>query len=348
MKEKLHIISTQDTKHLVDSILAILHTDLQDIDNITYECVEYKEFANGETKIVLEHSVRGKHVYVIWDVNGDKQIGKYTIKYNDRFMQIMLLLQCAKNHWAKTINALPTCFPYARQDKPIQWWLKERVSREPSSAQLIVDIFQDLLNTDYCVTIDVHNPAIINNSRKTNFVNLYTWWFVQQVINDLKKDNVVISPMDEWWLKKISSISKDFELDYLTVLKKRDHSKPNTVEEIFVHGNVTGKNIIIHDDILDTWGSLIKLIEELYKKNPQSINIAITHGMFNGDAISKLTALHKEEKFETIYVTNTIYREIYPKFVKIIDVAPIFADTIKKIFIWWSINYNYWVTLPKN
>ena len=65
MKEKLHIISTQDTKHLVDSILAILHTDLQDIDNITYECVEYKEFANGETKIVLDHSVRGKHVYVI-------------------------------------------------------------------------------------------------------------------------------------------------------------------------------------------------------------------------------------------------------------------------------------------
>ncbi len=348
MKEKLHIISTQDTKHLVDSILAILHTDLQDIDNITYECVEYKEFANGETKIVLEHSVRGKHVYVIWDVNGDKHIGDYTIKYNDRFIQIMLLLQCAKNHWAKTINVLPTCFPYARQDKPIQWWLKERVSREPSSAQLIVDIFQDLLHTDYCVTIDVHNPAIINNSRKTNFVNLYTWRFVQQVINDLKKDNIVISPMDEWWLKKISSISKDLELDYLTVLKKRDYSKPNMVEEIFVHGNVTEKNIIIHDDILDTWGSLIKLIEELYKKIPQSINIAITHGMFNRDAISKLTTLYKDKKFETIYVTNTIYRENYPEFVKIIDVAPIFADAIKKIFIWWSINYNYWVTLPKN
>ncbi|MEI8008603.1 MAG: hypothetical protein WCI00_04250 [bacterium] len=78
---------------------------------------------------------------------------------------------------------------------------------------------------------------------------------------------------------------------------------------------------------------MIKLIEELYKKIPQSINIAITHGMFNRDAISKLTTLYKDKKFETIYVTNTIYRENYPEFVKIIDVAPIFADAIKKIFI---------------
>jgi phosphoribosylpyrophosphate synthetase len=75
--------------------------------------------------------------------------------------------------------------------------LKERVSREPSSAQFMIDIFQDLLTTDYCITIDIHNPAVINNSRKTNFVNLYTGWFVQQVITKSKKDNVVLSPMDE-------------------------------------------------------------------------------------------------------------------------------------------------------
>ncbi|MEI6672591.1 MAG: hypothetical protein WCL02_04555 [bacterium] len=52
--------------------------------------------------------------------------------------------------------------------------MKERVSREPSSAQFMIDIFQDLLTTNYCITIDIHNPAVINNSKKTNFVNLYT------------------------------------------------------------------------------------------------------------------------------------------------------------------------------
>lgn len=155
--------------------------------------------------------------------------------------------------------------------------------------------------------------------------------------------------MDEWGLKKVSSISKDIGLDYLTVLKKRDYSNPNTVDEMFVHGDVQWKNIIIHDDILDTWGSLIKLIEELNKRNPQSINVTITHGMFNKDSVAKLTKLYDEGKFENIYITNTIYREIYPPFVKIIDVAPIFADAIKNIFMWWSINYNFGVNLsPKN
>ncbi|MEI6672592.1 MAG: hypothetical protein WCL02_04560 [bacterium] len=55
--------------------------------------------------------------------------------------------------------------------------------------------------------------------------------------------------------------------------------------------------------------------------------------MFNKDAIAKLTQLYNEKKFEHIYITNTIYRENYPDFVKIIDVAPIFANTIKNIFM---------------
>ncbi len=342
MKEKIHLISTQDTKVLVDNIFFIMKKDLSE-GLISIENVVYDEFANGETRVNLNQSVRGKHVYVIWDVNANGETGDCCVKYNDRLIQLLLILQCAKNHGAKTVNIIPTCFPYSRQDKPVQWWLKERVSREPSSAQFMVDIFQDLLNTNYCITIDVHNPAVINNSRKTNFVNLYTGWFLQKIILNLWKQDIVISPMDEWWLKKIASISKDLWLNYLTVLKKRDYSKINSVDEIFVHGDVKWKDIIIHDDILDTGGSLIKLIEKIYKSGPKSINVSITHGLFNKDSSKKLEILHNQWKFEKIFVTNTVFRKEYPSFVEIIDSAPIFAETIKNIFMWGSINYNFGV-----
>jgi phosphoribosylpyrophosphate synthetase len=63
MKEKLHIIGTQDTKYLVASLVAILQRDFP--DTISYEYVDYQEFANGEIKVVLDESVRGKHVYVV-------------------------------------------------------------------------------------------------------------------------------------------------------------------------------------------------------------------------------------------------------------------------------------------
>jgi len=95
--------------------------------------------------------------------------------------------------------------------------------------------------------------------------------------------------------------------------------------------------------MLDTGGSLVKLIETLHRLGARSINVVITHGMFNGDAILKLKKLHDEGLFENIYISNTIYRdkEFYPDFVKVIDASKNFADPIKSIYLGQSINYNY-------
>lgn len=351
-KEKIHLIGTQDTMLLVASMRQYLIDTLWD-DVVSSETSLYKESKQGITEIDLEDSFIGKHVYLVGDVNGKKNVDDLNISYNDKLIQLFLLAKYARDYSAKTVNIIPTCFPYSRQDKPTQWGLKERVIREPSSAQLMIDIMQKTFGVDYCLTMDIHNPAVINNSTESNFVNLYTWWMIQHVSNILKvngKENLIIAPMDEWWLKKVSSIAKDLKFNYLTVIKTRDYSKINAVDEIFVHGDVKGKDILIHDDILDTWGSLIKLLQKLHELGARSVNIAITHGMFNRDALQKLQVLHDQWLFENIYVTNTIYRdtERYPDFVKVVDASINFADPIKSIYSWESINYNYWVVLPMN
>lgn len=347
-KEKIHLIGTQDTMWLVASMQAYLVNTLWS-DVVSSETSLYKESSLGITEIDLKDSFAGKHVYVVGDVNGKKNVDHLTISYNDRLVQLFLLLKYARDYAAKTVNVVPTCFPYSRQDKPTQWGLKERVVREPSSAQFMIDILQDTFGVDYCLTMDIHNPAVINNSIETNFVNLYTWWMIQHVSDILKKEgknDLIIAPMDEWWLKKVSSIAKDLQFNYLTVIKTRDYSKINSVDEIFVHGDVQGKNILIHDDILDTWGSLIKLVQKLHELGARSVNIAITHGMFNNDALDKLQLLYEQWLFEHIYVSNTVYRDIdlYPDFIKVVDASINFADPIKSIYSWESINYNYWVT----
>jgi len=345
--EQIHLVGTQDTAHMVDTIQKYL---IREIGNhaISSEIVWYQESPQWITQANFQMSVEKKHVYVIADVNGRASVDNYRISYNDRLIQMLLLANNAKKFKAKTINLIPTCFPYSRQDKPTQWGLKERVSREPSSAQFLTDIIQNYLWIDYCITMDIHNPAVINNSNQTNFVNLYTWWMVQHVANILKKQgkDIVISPMDEWWLKKISSISKDLRLPYITVIKWRE--KVNEVDKISVYGDVKDKDILIHDDILDTWGSLIKLIEKLHELGARSVNVSITHGMFNNDAIKKLTDLHEKWLFEKIYVTNTVCREIsmYPDFVEVIDASKNFADPIKSNYLAQGINYNFWV-VPK-
>lgn len=350
-KEKIHLIGTQDTMWLVVSMKQYLADTLW-AGVVSSETSFYKESEQGITQIDLKDSFIGKHVYLVGDVNGKKNIDGLTISYNDRLIQLFLLAKYARDYSAKTVNMVPTCFPYSRQDKPTQWGLKERVIREPSSAQLMIDIMQETFGVDYCLTMDIHNPAIINNSMESNFVNLYTWWMIQYVSNVLKKngkEDLILAPMDEWGLKKVSSIAKDLKFNYLTVIKTRDYSKINAVDKIFLHGEVKDKDILIHDDILDTWGSLIKLLQKLHELGARSVNITITHGMFNNDALHKLQILHEQGLFENIYVTNTIYRDtdLYPNFVKVIDASLNFADPIKSIYLWESINYNYWVNLSK-
>ena len=110
MNEKLHLIGTQDTEQLTMDIVRYISQQFGQV--VSYEIVQYDEFANGETRVQLNESVRGKHNYIIFDVNGKKDIDGKVIKYNDRLLQALLLAKCAKGHGAKTINMVPTTFPY--------------------------------------------------------------------------------------------------------------------------------------------------------------------------------------------------------------------------------------------
>lgn len=343
-REKIHLIGTQDTVWLLESIENYLIKFLWS-DVVTSEISYYTESNVWLTQLDLKESFVDKHVYILSDVNGKMHVdGTKNITYNDRLMQQFLLLKYAREYWAKTVNLIPTCFPYSREDKPSQWGLRERVKRQPSLAQYMIAMIEHFW-VDYCITMDIHNPAVINSSAHTKFVNLYTWWGIQHVLDLLNlpdKNSIAIAPMDEWWWKKIAAIAKDLKIRNLTVIKTRDESKINTVDEISVFWDVEWKDILIHDDILDTWWSLVKLIERLHTLGARSINIVITHGMFNNDAIAKLQALHDQKKFGKIYVTNTIYRdkEFYPDWVEVIDAAPNFADPIRSIYSRESINYN--------
>ena len=76
-------------------------------------------------------------------------------------------------------------------------------------------------------------------------------------------------------------------------------------------------------------------MKKLNAMGASSINVSITHGMFNGSAIEKLKELHQQGVFETIYITNSVYRDalFYPDFVKVIDASNNFADPLKSICI---------------
>ena len=338
------------------SMVGILRHNLgalgYDVDHIlSYEINTYNEFADEETTIwELKHSVYGKHVRIVIDVNGNKSvIGKkgnpLHVKYNDRLVQWLFLGNAARVHGWKTVNYISTGMPYGREDKFPDAGLKETAKRSSASAHFFLDIVKQLLAPDYYVTMDAHNPAIFKWNENTKCVNLYTWWAVQKAVQLIGRPNVLLAPTDQWGDKKVEAISHDLWLDYINVIKRRSKKENNVVDDIIVVGDITGRDILIHDDILDTGGTFEILVRKLWELGkPKSISAVITAWLFNSWAIEKLTTLHNEWLMTTLYITNAVYRESYPDFVVVLDAAPNFAEVIEAAFVGRSINFNKWAT----
>jgi ribose-phosphate pyrophosphokinase len=108
------------------------------------------------------------------------------------------------------------------------------------------------------------------------------------------------------------SLAKRFASSFGTGMvishKQRDYSSPNTVETISILASepLEGKTLWIVDDMIDTGGSVCKLVRELAGRRPASINIAVVHPVFSPPALDSLAALYNEGMLASILVTDTL------------------------------------------
>ena len=347
----LHFIATPDTEKLAqqvrEQIQSILNTARENgstsagNQEVTIEVLQkYDSFECGESITTLQESVRGKHVYVFSDPSGDYESADRKIRGFDldkKFMHDLLLLANVKDNGASSINLVQACTPYARQDKTTP------EKRQSASIDVIGNWISHLTqNNGYCITIDLHNPASKSAFQGTNFINLYTWWMVEEVIkkSPYARNDITLSGADQWGAKTIEAIAKALELSHIDVIKSRDYSIPNSVNEINIYGDISGKHVIIHDDMLDTGGTMKALIEKMITLHPKTIDVVITHGMLNGEAIPRLTSLKEAypDVIGNIFITDSINKKDLPDFIRVISLKNILANTITGIYKWLGVN----------
>ena len=372
----LHFICTPDTKVLTEKVRdqcqSLLNLARENADQsarseqVTLEIIEdYESFACGESISTLQKSVRWKHVYLFSDPSWDfitknererlEKIKSFWIEnsmgqellmslqqwiskwLNNKFLHDLLLLASIRDNWASSTNLVQSCVPYARQDKTTP------DKRQSASIDIIWEWISNITwYRWYAISMDLHNPASRWAFKKTNFIDLYTWWLIGEVIErtSLKKNNITLSPADEGWLKSIKGIAKVNKLKNIVVIKGRDYSQMNTTEEIDIYGDIEWKDVIIKDDMLDTWWTMATLLREMLKKNPRSINIVITHGMLNWPAKDRLREVKEESNWviQKLYITDSINKQNLPDFIEVIGTKNILANTITSIYKWLSIN----------
>lgn len=286
-----------------------------------------QKFANGETSVQLETSVREKDVFILQTGAGD---------VNDYFVELLLMISACKMASAKRINVIMPLFFYSRQsDMPAVKYgdcLKEtKQQTKPWIAQngtLIANLLTSA-GANHIITMDLHD------SQYQGFFdipvdNLYSKQLVQYYISNYipqYKDAVIVSP-DAGGAKRAANIADSMSLGFALVHKER---RIETNEDMsMLVGDIEGKTAIIVDDLVDTGGTLIKCAKLLKQNGAKDIYAIATHGLFSNGSLQEI---NNTKLFKKIVTSNSVDQSnvLDPQKSDVLDVSRIFAEAIRRI-----------------
>ena len=310
MSEKVPVMvfSGTNSRYLAEKICASLDCPLGKM-NITH-------FADGEFAVSYEESIRGAHVFLV----------QSTFPNSDNLMELLLMIDAAKRASAKSVVAVIPYFGWARQDRKD----KPRVS---IGAKLVADLLS-VAGIDRLITMDLHADQI------QGFFNipvdhLYASAVFLPYIESLKLKDLVIATPDVGGSKRASTFSK--YLGVPLVLCNKSREKANEVASMQIIGDVTDKNVVLVDDIVDTAGTITKAANIMLDAGAKSVRAIASHCVMSDPASFRV----QESSLTEIVFTDSIpYSKKCAK-VKQLSIADMFAETIKRVVNNESISSQY-------
>jgi ribose-phosphate pyrophosphokinase len=277
--------------------------------------VELKTFSNGEVYCRYEESIRGADVFIVQPICANPTNG---LSANDALMELLELVDAAVGGSAHRVIAVCPWYGYSRQDK-------KSAPREPISARLVARMLETA-GIDRILTMDLHSGQIQGFFQKPcdhmTAMFMLTRYFADQGLEDL----VVVSP-DAGRVKLNKKFAATIGAELAILNKERPAQQ--VAEIAYVIGDVKDKTAVILDDIIDTAGTLRAAAETVMAEGAKCVFAAATHAVMSGDAFENLATAG----FEQVVVTDTIpLRPGAPDHIKVLSVADILTDTIRRIF----------------
>ncbi|HNY41027.1 MAG TPA: ribose-phosphate pyrophosphokinase [Bryobacteraceae bacterium] len=234
-----------------------------------------KGFSDGEIWVQIEANVRGADVFVV----------QPTCTPADRhLMELIFMIDALKRASAHRITAVLPYYGYARQDR------KDK-SRVPISAKVVAAMLERA-GADRVLTLDLH-AAQIQGFFDIPVDHLFSAPVMIEYFkaNGLEKTTVV-SP-DAGGVERARALAKRLETPLAIIDKRRD--QPNVAEIMHIIGDVTDRDCLIVDDLIDTAGTLVKGTEALLNRGARSVTACATHAVLSGPAVERINASRLKE-----------------------------------------------------
>jgi ribose-phosphate pyrophosphokinase len=298
MSVGIKIFSGRASKELAKKIAVAYGVGLGD--------VKVTDFSDGEFQPSFEETVRGQDVFIV----------QSTMPPADNLFELLLMVDAAKRASANKIIVIIPYFGFARQDRKD----KPRVA---IGAKLVANMLM-AAGIDRIMTMDLHADQI-QGFFEVPVDHLYGSSIFQPEIDKLNNGNLIMAAPDAGGTKRSNSYAKRLNIGLAICHKQR--KKPNEIAEMTVIGDVSGKDVILVDDMCDTAGTLTKAADLFMEKGALSVRAFCTHAVLSGPAFERIA----NSSITELIVTDTIPITQTHEKIRVISVAGLFADVMGRM-----------------
>ncbi|WP_242083123.1 ribose-phosphate pyrophosphokinase [Aestuariivivens sediminis] len=292
------IFACNQSKVLGEKIAQAFGTELGKVITSTY--------SDGEFQPSYEESIRGTRIFIIGSTNPGPE----------NLMEMLLMIDAAKRASARHVTAVLPYFGWARQDR------KDK-PRVPIAAKLVAKMLE-VAGATRIITMDLHADQIQGFFEKP-VDHLFASTIFLPYLRNLNLENLTIASPDMGGSKRAYAYSKALESDVVICYKQR--AKANVISHMELIGDVTGKNVVLVDDMVDTAGTLTKAADLMMERGALSVRAICTHPILSGKAYDNI----KHSKLQELIVTDSIPLSQTNDKIKVLSCADLFADVMHRV-----------------
>ncbi len=267
-------------------------------------------FSNDDLYIQLGATVRARSVYIIQSLDPP---------VNDHLMELLMMLDIARDASAKEIHAVIPYYSFARSDK-------KDAPRICITARLVADLLRTAGAT-HVMTMMLHSPQVHGFFRiPTDPLSsrpVFQHYFHSRDLSS----TVVVSP-DMGHAKSAARFASDLALPIAAGNKERVSDSQVRVTGM-VGSQIQGfRRALIYDDEIATGGSILEVARVLIEQGVQEIYAVCTHGVFTRGGLERLAAV---PQITEIVTTDTVHRppELTNVKLRVLSVAHVFGEAIR-------------------
>lgn len=263
------------------------------------------QYPDGETNVQILENVRHRDIFILQSVARNP---------NHFLFELLIIIDAVKRASPRSITAIIPYLSYCRQDRKTK-------EGTPITAKLVANVLTAAGMTNL-ISFDLHADQV-EGFYETTVDHLHCQQLLGAAAQNLMGEECIVVAPDIGAIKIAERMAKLLNTELVLLNKER----LNSFEvEMTLIGEVKDKNVLIADDLCSTGGTIIEAATLCKNKGAKKIMVAVTHGLFVGEAIKKIAS----SPIQNLLITNTIECQTeFSPFVQTVSVAPMIAEAIR-------------------